>query len=340
LRLFVKRVFVMDDCEEILPSWLRFLRGVVDSDDLPLNVSRETLQDSTLLPTIKKHVTKKALALLDELAERPDDYREFWKSFGVIVKEGLTIGEPEYKERIAKLVRYESSATERKEGDKEATLTTLSEYVGRMPKDQEAIYYLYGESRRALEATPYVEALRARGYEVLFMTDPVDQWAADGLYEFEGKKLVSAMRADLKVTAADTPQEEKEKAESELKPLVDRMKQVLDAHVREVRVSERLVESPVCLSLAPGATPATLERLLKERGKDLPHVKRTFEINPSHPLIKSLARLRESTDQARFDGWVQLLYQQALLLEGGALEDPVGFARRLGALLTEVTAVA
>lgn len=337
LRLFVKRVFVMDDCEEILPGWLRFLRGVVDSDDLPLNVSRETLQDSALLPAIRKHVTKKGLDLLDEIArDRPEDYATFWKAFGVVLKEGLAIGETEHRGRIASLVRFESSASP---ADEEK-LTSLAEYVGRMKEGQDAIYYLFGESRRALEASPYVEALRARGFEVLYLTDPVDAWAAEGLHEFEGKKLVSAMRADVKVDATDTPKEEKDRVEAELAPLVERMAKVLEAHVREVKVSERLVDSPACLSLAPGATPATLERLLKERGRDLPHVKRTLEINPRHALVKALAKLASAeseTAKTDFDGWVELLYQQALLLEGGALEDPSGFARKLGSLLTEVT---
>jgi molecular chaperone HtpG len=169
------------------------------------------------------------------------------------------------------------------------------------------------------------------------MTDPVDQWAADGLYEFEGKKLVSAMRADLKVAAEDVPKEEKERVESEYKPLVERIQKVLESRVREVKISDRLVDSPACLSLAAGATPAMLERLLKERGKGMPHVKRTLEINPRHPLVQALAKLVAGADPPSFDAWVELLYQQALLLEGGALEDPTSFAQKLGSLLTDVT---
>jgi molecular chaperone HtpG len=333
LRLFTKRVFVMDDCEELLPPWLRFLRGVVDSDDLPLNVSRETLQDSALLPVLRKHVVKKSLDLLDNIAtEKTEDYLVFWKAFGTVVKEGLALGESEYKDRIAPLLRYESTASP-------TELTSLKGYVERMQEGQDSIYYLYGESRKALEGSPYLEALAKRGYEVLFLTDPVDQWAIDGLYEFQEKKLVSAARADVKLPpASEEATAEKERTENELKPLIERMTSVLEAQVREVKVSDRLVDSPACLALAPGATPAVLERLLKERGKGVPHVKRTFEINPHHPLIQSLSRLRGSIDKEKFDGWIDLLYQQALLLEGGALEDPGAFARRLGALLTEVTA--
>jgi molecular chaperone HtpG len=202
-----------------------------------------------------------------------------------------------------------------------------------MPEKQEAIYYLFGESRKNLEGSPYLEALCARGFEVLFMTDPVDQWAADGLGEYKGKKLVSAMRADLSL--GDEAKEEREKAETELKPLCERMQKVLEAHVREVRASERLVDSPACLALAAGATPAVLERLLKERGNDMPHVKRVLEINPKHPLVQALARGAKENGP-RVDEWIELLYQQALLTEGGTLDDPNAFARKVASLLTEV----
>ena len=338
LKLFVKRVFVMDDCEELLPPWLRFVRGVVDSDDLPLNVSRETLQDSALLPILRKHVVKKSLDLLDEVAsERPDDYAELWRAFGAVLKEGLALGvDPDQRERLAKLVRYETSAFA-PEGSAAAKLTSLADYVARMPEGQKDIYYLFGESRKALEASPYLEGLRARGYEVLFMTDPVDQWAADGLHEFDGKKLVSAMRADLDLSADDTPKEEKERVAKELEPLVERIKKVLEPYVRDVKVSDRLVDSPACLALAPGATPAMLERLLKERGKGMPHVKRTFEINPRHPMVTSMAKLVAGEGAEGLDVWIELLYQQALLLEGGALDDPTAFAQKLGSLLTDLT---
>jgi molecular chaperone HtpG len=328
VRLFVRRVFVMDDCEELVPAWLRFVRGVVDSEDLPLNVSREVLQDSALPRSIRGQITKKTLDLLDAMAkERAQDYAAFWGTFGSILKEGIATGDMEHKEHVAALLRYPSTATT---GE---ALTSLDEYVARMPGKQEAIYYLYGEDRKTLEGSPYLEALRARGYEALFMTDPVDQWAADGLDEYKGKKLVSAMRADLPL--GDEAKEEQKKAAEVLKPLCERIQKVLEAQVREVRPSERLVDSPACLVLAPGATPALLERLLKERGKNMPHVKRVLEINPKHPLIEALAgAVAQSSERA--DEWIELLYEQALVTEGAPLDDPNRFARRIAALLTEV----
>jgi len=327
IRLFVKRVFIMDDCEEILPQWLRFMRGVVDSDDLPLNVSRELLQDSGTLRAIKKQVVKKSLDLLDELAkEKPEAYADFWKSFGVVVKEGLA-ADPEYKDRVAALVRFDST---------HGGLTSLADYVSRMKEKQEAIYYIYGESRKALEGSPYLEALSARGYEVLFLTDPVDEFAADSLHEFEGKKLVSAMRADLPLDATDEEKREKERLGEALKPLRARIQKVLDAHVRDVTLSDRLTDSPCCLVLPPGTTPAFMERLLRDRGRSMPHAKRVLEINPTHPLIQRLNDVVEKEpDSDRARDWIETLYDQALLTEGSPIEDPARFARRIAQLLTD-----
>jgi len=327
IRLFVKRVFIMDDCEEILPPWLRFVRGVVDSDDLPLNVSRELLQDSSALRAIKKQVVKKSLDLLDELAkDQPDAYVDFWKSFGVVLKEGLA-GDAEYKDRVAALVRFDST---------HGGLTSLADYLSRMKEKQEAIYYIYGESRKALEGSPYLEALSARGYEVLFLTDPVDEWAADSLHEFQGKKLVSAMRADLPLDATDEEKREKERLGEALKPLRERIQKVLDAHVRDVTVSDRLTDSPCCLVLTAGSTPAFMERLLRDRGRGVPHAKRVLEINPTHPLIQRLnAVVEKEPESDRARDWIETLYDQALLTEGSPIEDPARFARRVAQLLTD-----
>jgi molecular chaperone HtpG len=334
VRLFVKRVLVMEDCEAVLPQWLRFARGLVDSDDLPLNVSRELLQESTTLRTIKKQVTKRILDLLDDTArDKPDDYRAFWSSFGRIVKEGLAV-DAEWKDRVAKLTRWPTTYEPGAPGPDEH-LTSLDEYVSRMKEGQEAIYYVTGESRAALLGSPHLEALRARGFEVLLMTDAVDTWAAEGLREYGGKKLVNAMRADLKLPGAEEDKA-KDEAGKELEPLVAAAKKVLEGRVRGVSVSGRLRESPACLVLAAGAMPAHLEKLLNRNGKEVPRGQRDLELNPTHPAVKALAALaaKDATDPKLAD-WVTLLYEQSLVAEGSTLDDPNGFARRVTALLTQ-----
>ncbi|XXF76885.1 molecular chaperone HtpG [Myxococcaceae bacterium GXIMD 01537] len=329
VRLFVKRVFIMDDCEELLPPWLRFVRGVVDSDDLPLNVSRELLQDSAVVRSIRKHVVKKTLDLLEKLAkDKPEDYRVFWEAFGVTLKEGLA-SDFEHREKLSALVRYESS---REEG-----LTSLADYVARMKEGQEAIYYVSGESRKVVVDSPHLEALKKRGYEVLFMTDPVDEWATQGLREFQGKPLVSAMHADLKLKPSEAEKAEQEQRAQGLGPLVERMKEVLKDSVREVRVSDRLTDSPVCLVLPEGGTHAHVERLLREHGRAITRVKRILEVNPEHPVIQHLRDLyAREAGSPRVAEWVELLHDQALLTEGSGIEDPNRFARRMASLMVEV----
>jgi molecular chaperone HtpG len=332
VRLFVRRVFIMDDVEELVPPWMRFLRGVIDSDDLPLNVSRELLQDSSALRSIKKQVTKKTLDLLDEIAaDKPEDYATFWRAFGVVVKEGLAT-DHEHEERLAKLVRFESTHAE-------GALTSLAEYVARMKENQEVIYYAFGESKKAIAGSPYLEAVRARGYEVLFLTDPVDEWAVQAISTFDGKKLVSAMRADLPLDRSDEEKREKERMTTALEPLLAKLKELLGTRVRDVKVSERLTDSPCCLVLPGNASPAFMERLLRERGRDVGHGQRILELNPTHPLIQRLLTTVEkdgAADGERLKDWVEVLYDQAVLAEGGVPEDPNLFARRIATLLTEV----
>lgn len=327
LRLFVKRVFIMEDCDEVLPPFLRFVRGVVDSDDLPLNVSRELLQDSSILRSIKKQVTKKTLDLLDEMAkERPDDYVTFWKAFGPVMKEGLAL-EADQKDRIAALCRFESS---------KGGLVSLDEYVARMPEKQDAIYYVFGESLANVAGSPHAEAIRARGYELLYLTDPVDEFATDGLREYKGKKLVSAMRADLSLDKSEEEKREAERLAEGLKPLFERIKKTLAEKIKDVRVSDRLTDSPSCLVLDASGTPAFMERLFKERGRPVPHQKRIMELNAMHPLVQSLSSLVErAPETAEIDEWVELLYDQAVLTEGGTIEDPNRFAKRVATLLTQ-----
>ncbi|MCP3102930.1 molecular chaperone HtpG [Myxococcus sp. K15C18031901] len=329
VRLFVKRVFIMDRCEELVPLWLRFVRGVIDSDDLPLNVSRELLQDSQVVRAIRKHVVKKSLDLLEKLSkDKPEDYTVFWKAFGTVLKEGLA-SEAEQKDKLGGLLRYESTHGE--------GLTSLADYVSRMKEGQEALYYVYGESRKAVEDGPHLEALKQRGYEVLFMTDPVDEWAAQGLREFQGKPLVSALQADLKLQATDEQKKEQEQRAEGLKGLTSKMKDVLQESVREVRVSDRLTDSPVCLVVPEGGSPAYLERLLQQRGKAMPRMKRILEVNPKHPVIEHLKAVYEANPaEAQVSEWIELLHDQALLTEGSTISDPNRFARRLTSLLTQV----
>jgi molecular chaperone HtpG len=305
---------------------------VVDSDDLPLNVSRELLQDSAVVRSIRKHVVKKTLDLLEKLAkDKPEDYRAFWQGFGVTLKEGLAT-DFEYREKLAALARYESS---REEG-----LTSLADYVGRMKEGQEAIYYVFGESRKAVVDSPHLEALKKRGYEVLYMTDPVDEWATQGLREFQGKPLVSAMHADLKLKSTDEEKKEQEQKAQGLGPLVERMKEVLKDSVREVRVSDRLTDSPVCLVLPEGGKHAYVERLLRESGRTVSRAKRILELNPSHPVIQHLRELTAREGSAAQVGeWIEMLHDQALLTEGSSIEDPNRFARRMTSLMTQVASL-
>jgi molecular chaperone HtpG len=327
VRLYVKRVLVMEDCEELVPEWLRFVVGVIDSDDLPLNVSREILQESQAARTIKKQVTRHVLEAIEEVVkDRSADYDAFWKGFGVFLKEGLGT-DFENKERLAKLVRYESTHGE--------GLTSLADYVSRMKEGQPAIYYVVGESRRLLEGTPHTEGLKKKGYEVLFMTDPIDEWATEALRTFEGKNLVSAMRADLKLDGDDKKTDE-EKEPADMKPLLARMRGVLGDKVKEVRVSDRLTDSPCCLVIAGHGPHGFVQRLLREAGRDVPKTERILEVNPTHPIVANLRALPDG--DPRVADIVELLYDQALVAEGGVPDDPSAFVRRMSSLLAKASA--
>lgn len=336
VKLFVKRVFVMEDCAALLPNWLRFVRGVVDSEDLPLNVSRETLQDSEVVRAIKSQVTRKVLETLEKLAaDKPEDYATFWRAFGNVLKEGLALG-AEYKDRLGRLLRFESS---RQEGE----LTSLADYVSRMPEAQKAIYFVHGESRKAIEGSPHLESLRQKGWEILYLTDPVDAWAVEGLGEFDGKPLVSAMQADLKVEQSEDEKKSEEEQTTELKPLLDAMQGILTPKVQSVRASHRLTDSPCCLVVPDGAAGAYVERLLRERGRGgaLPHARRILEVNPNHALVTALKALHaREPESPQLREWIELLHDQALLTEGSPLQEPHRFAQRVTALLSQVAEVA
>jgi molecular chaperone HtpG len=338
VRLFVKRVFILDDAQEILPEWLRFVRGVVDSEDLPLNVSREILQRDATTKFIKKQVVSKTLALLEELAregeteserdgkkETRNRYLDFWREFGRVLKEGF-YHEPELRPQLAKLLRYESS---RSEG-----LTGLADYKGRMPAEQKAIYYVGAESLAGAQASPHIEALRKRGYEVLYLLDPIDEWVIDALHEFDGTPLVSAAKGALELPESDAAKAALEKRRQELAPVLARMHKLLEARVQEVRVTDRLTDSPACLVGEAHALSAHVERRLREAGHAVPEQKRVLELNPEHPVVHKLRALAEG-DEAKFARWSELLHDQALLAEGVLPRDPAGFAKRLAELMGE-----
>ena len=333
VRLHVRRVLVMEACEELLPKWLRFVKGVVDSEDMPLNVSRETLQDSRIVRTIRKQVINHSLSMLEELAkDRRSDYVAFWNSFGPVVKEGLHF-DPEEKTRIANLLRFTTST--------ESEPTSLTEYVGRMKEGQTDIYYAVGPNRAILSASPQLESIRSRGFEILFLTDPVDPFAISNLQEYEGKKLVDVMAAEFQLpdTSDKSASQEEEAKASE--PLMKKIQEVLGGRVGEVRVSKRLADSPACLVVPSGGLPPYLERMLKARQMDVPEVKRILEVNPEHSLIGQLRNLYMVEPlSSKLGDWIELIYDQALLSEGSPVEDPARFARRLTQLMSDAATAA
>lgn len=321
VRLYVKRVFIMDDAAHLLPAYLRFVRGVIDADDLPLNVSREILQGSKVVDSIRAGCTRRVLGLLEDMArEDTEKYNRFWCLFGRVLKEGV-VEDHGNRERIAGLLRFAST--------REASSTvSLADYVARMKDGQQAIYYLTADSVAAAAASPHLEGLRARGVEVLLLGDRIDEWLVNSLPNFDGKPLQSAADGDLDLEAfGPVESEQPPVTDADWASTVSALQAALKETVESVRLSERLTESPACLVAGKEAMSGTLERLLKSAGQDVPDNKRVLEINPRHPL---LARVKDS---AQIDDWAQLLYDQALLAEGGQLEQPAQFVQRLNRLL-------
>jgi molecular chaperone HtpG len=329
VRLYVKRVFIMDDCEELLPRWLRFVRGVVDSDDLPLNVSREVLQDSALVRVIRKQIVKQVLDQLDDISKEDEaKYAEIWNAYGRVLKEGLHF-EPEYKSRLMPLLRYASSKGE--------GLASLASYKARMAEGQKAIYYVIAESEGLAEKSPHTEALRKRGYEVLYMTDAVDSFAVSALDEFDGLSLVSATAADLKLEESEV--DRAKDAIGDLDAFCKHIEEKLAEFVSKVRVSRRLTDSPACLVVPDGGPEPFIERILRATRKDEPRTKRILEINPEHRLVKNLdAIFKRDPASQELGQWIELLFDEALLAEGSPIEDPARFAARLTALLEKASA--
>lgn len=326
VKLYVKRVFIMDDADQLLPSYLRFVRGVIDSADLPLNVSREILQESRDVRAIREGSAKRILSLLEDLAEnKPEEYATFWSEFGQVLKEGA--GEDHANlERIAKLMRFASTQT----GDQAQTVS-FADYVARMKEGQDKIYYVTADTFAAASNSPHLEIFRKKGIEVLLLSDRVDEWMLSYLREFDGKSLVSVAKGGLDLAELADEEEKKHQAEvaEDFKPLVERLQKTLEDQVKEVRVTLRLVDSPACVVVGQNELSPHLLRMLKAAGQEAPNVKPVLEINPEHPL---LARIR-AADDGEFDQWARLLLDQALLAEGAQIADPAAFVKRLNALL-------
>ncbi|HEV2218966.1 MAG TPA: molecular chaperone HtpG, partial [Casimicrobiaceae bacterium] len=330
IKLYVRRVFIMDDAEQLLPAYLRFVRGIVDSADLPLNISREILQESRDIEAIRGGCTRKVLDLLAHMAgEDTAKYAQFWGEFGTVLKEG--IGEDAAnRERIAGLLRFASTR-----GDTAEELVSLGDYVGRMKSGQQGVYYVTAETFNAARNSPHLEVFRSKGIEVLLLSDRVDEWVVGHLTEFEGRPLVSVAKGGLDLGALeDAAERDEDRHEADqFKPFVDRLKASLGERVKDVRVTRRLTESPACLVADERDMSANLARMLRTAGQPGPAWKPILEVNPRHPVV---ARMR---DQERsFDDWASVLFDQALLAEGGQLDDPATFVKRINQLMLEMNA--
>ena len=328
IKLYVRRVFIMDDAKQLLPNYLRFVRGVIDSNDLPLNVSREILQESKDIETIRAGAVKKVLGLLDDLAQGEQEeekakFKTFWKEFGQVIKEGVA---EDYanRERIAKLLRFVTTHS-----DSDEQTVSLADYIGRMKEGQEKIYYVTADTLKAARSSPHLEIFRKKGIEVLLLSDRVEEWLAANLTEFDGTSLQSVAKGSLDLGKLEDEAEnkEQEKEADKYKELTEKIKHALGESVKDVRVTLRLTESPACLVADTHDMSGNLERLLKSAGQKVSHAKPILEINPYHPMIQRL-----KSDEARFDDWSHILFDQALLAEGGQLEDPASFVRRINEL--------
>jgi molecular chaperone HtpG len=327
LKLYVKRVFIMEDAEQLMPRYLRFIRGIIDTNDLPLNVSREILQGSKTIDSIRAASVKKVLSELSKMAKNDaEKYAEFWKEFGQVIKEGP--GEDfANKETLAKLMRFSTTES----GSEEQTVS-LETYVERMQEKQEKIYYITAESYAAAKNSPHLEVFKKKGIEVLLLSDRVDEWLTNSLTEFDGKQLQSVAKGDLDL--GDLENEEEKKAQEEtdknFEDLVKSVKDSLGDKVKDVRITHRLTDSPACLVVDDHDMSANLERMLKAAGQEVGGTKPIFELNPEHPMV---VRLKDEAEGERFNDWSSILFDQALLAEGGQLEDPASYVKRLNELL-------
>lgn len=329
IKLYVKRVFIMDDAEQLMPMYLRFITGVIDSTDLPLNVSREILQESRDVKIIRESSTKRVLSMLEDLANSDDEvkrekYRTFWTQFGQVLKEGVGEDQPN-QERILKLLRFAST-----HADSADQTVSLAEYISRMKEGQDKIYYVTGDTFNAAKNSPHLEIFRKKGVEVLLLSDRVDEWMLSFFAEFEGKHMTSVAKGGLDLGNLSDEKEKKEHEETEknFKDMLDRMKAALEDKVKDVRVTFRLTDSPACLVSDENELSGNLLRMLKAAGQQAPDTKPILEINPEHPLL-----LKLKSDDQHFDEWTQVLFDQALLAEGGQLNDPAAYVKRINQLL-------
>jgi len=327
LKLYVQRVFIMDDAEQFLPLYLRFVKGVVDSSDLPLNISRELLQKNPELTAMRSALTRRVLDMLAKMAaKRPDDYAQFWGEFGQVLKEGI-VEDHGNVDKLAGLLRFSSTHT-----DGDAQDQSLQDYIERAPKDQDRIYYVLAENHATAAASPHIEGLMDKGVEVLLLTDRIDGWLVDSLNEYEGKTLVDVGRADIELPEGEGKITQ-EAMDDEHKPLLKKVKKVLKARVEAVQVSRRLVESPACVVAGENELNPQLRRMLEASGQALPESKPILEINVEHPLVN---RLSAETDDKRFGEIANIVLDHALLAEGSQLDNPAEYVKRMNALLLEL----
>ncbi|MFQ5658872.1 MAG: molecular chaperone HtpG [Gammaproteobacteria bacterium] len=331
VKLYVRRIFIMDDAEQLIPAYLRFVRGIVDSDDLPLNISREILQHNKTIDAIRGGCTRKILDLLKSIAEKDmEKYARFWKEFGRVLKEGV-IGEHEKGEDLAKLFRFASTHE-----DREEQTVALQDYVGRMKDGQKAIYYVTAENYATAKNSPHLEIFKEKGIEVLLLTDPIDEWLTAHLTEFDGKPLQSVSKGELDLDGLGDKQTKKaaKKGGKKYVNLTKRIKKALGDQVKEVRITHRLINSPACLVVDEQAMGRHLEQLLKASGQQIPGSKPILEVNPAHPMV---LHLQDEKGEERVKDWSQILFDQALLSEGGRLDDPAAFVHRLNSLFLGLT---
>ena len=329
VKLYAKRIFIMEANEKLIPQYLRFMKGVIDSSDLPLNVSREILQDSKALESIRSGTVKKILSALEEMAKKkPDDFKKFWSEFGLVLKEGPA-EDFANKEKIAGLLRFASTFDE-----SDAQSVSLSDYIGRMKSEQEVIYYITADSFLAAKNSPHLEIFNKKKIEVLLLGDRVDEWLMSNLPEFSGKKFQSIAKGDLDLGKLEdeSEKEAKKDIEEKSKTLVEKITKSLGDKIKEVKVTHRLTDSPACLVVGENDISGNLERILKAAGQNTPDIKPVLEINPEHALIKKLSAEK---DQKAFDEYSSVVFDQALISEGGQLEDPVGFVKRINELLVK-----
>lgn len=331
LKLYVQRVFIMDKAEQFLPLYLRFIKGVVDSSDLSLNVSRELLQNDPVVDSMRSALTKRALDMLNKLRkDDPEQYTKFWKEFGQVLKEGP--GEDHgNREGIARLLRFNSTESSGSEQDQ-----VLDDYIARMKPEQDKIYYVIADSHKAAKNSPHLEIFRKKGVEVLLMSDRIDEWLMSHLHEFDGKQFQDVSRGalDLGKLEDESEKEQQQKVEEELKPLTERISKALDGKVEQVRVTHRLTDSPACLAIGEHDMGAQMRRIMEASGQPVPESKPVFEVNPEHPLIE---KLDQEQDEERFGDLAMVLFDQANLAEGGQLDDPASFTQRLNKLLLELS---